>query len=152
MYRFYTLLICVFSFQFVSGQTQKLPFQPMDVFELEWASEPQISPDGKQVVYKRNGFDIMKDTSKGNLWIINTDGTSHRKLTSREVNESQASWSPTGDRIAFSSTTDEGSEIYMYWTATGQIARLSQLEKSPSSLTWSPDGKSIGFTMFVSEK
>ncbi|MEO5789206.1 S9 family peptidase [Gelidibacter sp.] len=152
MYRFYSLLICVFTFQFVTAQTQKLPFQPMDVFALEWATDPQISPDGKQIVYKRNGFDIMKDNAIGNLWIINADGTSHRKLTSREVSESQAVWSPTGDRIVFSSTTDEGSEIYMYWIATGQIARLSQLEKSPSSLTWSPDGKSIAFTMFVSEK
>jgi dipeptidyl aminopeptidase/acylaminoacyl peptidase len=52
----------------------------------------------------------------------------------------------------FASTTDEGSEIYMYWTASGQIAKLSQLEKSPSSLTWSPDGQSIAFTMFNSEK
>ena len=33
------------------------PFQPLDVFELEWASDPQISPDGKQVVYVRTGFD-----------------------------------------------------------------------------------------------
>nr|WP_240337989.1 S9 family peptidase [Gelidibacter japonicus] len=124
----------------------------MDVFALEWATDPQISPDGTQIVYKRNGFDIMKDNANGNLWIVNTDGTSHRKLTSREVSESQASWSPTGDRIVFSSTTDEGSEIYMYWTATGQIAKISQLEKSPSSLTWSPDGKWIAFTMFIAEK
>lgn len=138
--------------QLSSAQQQKLPFQPMDVFELEWASEPQISPDGKQIVYRRNGFDIMKDNSRGNLWIINTDGTSHRKLTSREVNESQAKWSPSGDRIAFLSTTDEGSELFMVWVNSGHIAKLSQLEKSPGNLIWSPDGKSIAFTMFVPEK
>ncbi len=152
MTRFFILFFCAMTFQFSFAQQQKLPFQPLDVFELEWASDPQISPDGKQIVYRRNGFDIMKDNSRGNLWIINSDGSSHRKLTSREVNESQASWSPSGDRIAFASSTDEGSEIYMYWTATGQIAKLSQLEKSPSSLTWSPDGQTIAFTMFVSEK
>ncbi|HSG47093.1 MAG TPA: hypothetical protein VLA43_04665, partial [Longimicrobiales bacterium] len=28
-------------------------FQPMDVFGLEWASDPQVSPDGSQVVYVR---------------------------------------------------------------------------------------------------
>ncbi len=143
----------IFSFvNFSQAQQQKLPFQPLDVFELEWASDPQISPDGTQIVYRRNGFDVMKDNSRGNLWILNSDGKSHRKLTSREVNESQASWSPLGDRIAFASSTEEGSEIYMYWTATGQIAKLSQLENSPSSLTWSPDGKSLAFTMFISEK
>lgn len=152
MVRFFSLLVGFLSIQFALAQTQKIPFQPMDVFALEWATDPQISPDGTQVVYKRNGFDIMKDNANGNLWIVNADGSSHRKLTSREVSESQASWSPTGDRIVFSSTTDEGSEIYMYWTATGQIAKISQLEKSPSSLTWSPDGKWISFTMFISEK
>lgn len=146
-------LISLFlSVQFSTAQNQKLPFQPLDVFNLEWVSDPQISPDGSQVVYRRNGFDIMKDNSRGNLWIINSDGTSHRKLTSREVNESQACWSPSGDRIAFVSSTDEGSELYMYWLKTGQIAKLSQLEKSPGNLTWSPDGNYLAFTMFIEEK
>ena len=152
MYRFYSLFLFVFTFQIVTAQAEKIPFQSLDVFELEWASDPQISPDGSQIVYRRNGFDIMNDNSQGNLWIINSDGSSNRKLTSREVNEYQAKWSPSGDRIAFISSTNEGSELYMYWTKTGQIAKLSQLEKSPGNLTWSPNGKDLAFTMFISEK
>ena len=152
MFRCSFLLLVLFSSQIIISQSEKLPFQPLDIFELEWASDPQISPDGSQIIYRRNGFDIMKDNSRGNLWIINTDGSSHRKLTSREVNESQARWSPKGDRIAFTSATDEGSELYMYWTNTGQIAKLSQLTKSPGNLTWSPDGMYIAFTMFISQK
>ena len=146
------LLIFVNSFQLVFSQGSKSIFKPLDVFSLEWAVNPQISPDASQIIYKRSGFDIMNDTSKGNLWILNTDGTSHRKLTSREVNESKATWSPNGNRIAFVSNTKEGSEIYMYWVLTGQIAKLSQLEMSPGNITWSPDGKLIAFTMFKSEK
>jgi dipeptidyl aminopeptidase/acylaminoacyl peptidase len=145
-------LSILFSSHFLIAQNEKLPLQALDVFDLEWVSDPQISPDGTQVVYRRNGFDIMKDNSRGNLWIINTDGSSHRKLTSREVNESQSSWSPNGDRIAFVSSTDEGSELYMFWINTGQIAKLSQLEKSPDNLTWSPDGKHLAFTMFIAEE
>ena len=146
------LLIFFNSFQLVFSQGSKSIFKPLDVFSLEWAVNPQISPDATQIIYKRSGFDIMNDTSKGNLWILNTDGTSHRKLTSREVNESKATWSPDGNRIAFVSSTDEGSELYMYWVLTGQIAKLSQLEMSPGNITWSPDGKLIAFTMFKSEK
>ena len=146
------LLIFVNSFQLVFSQGSKSIFKPLDIFSLEWAVNPQISPDASQIIYKRSGFDIMNDTSKGNLWILNTDGTSHRKLTSREVNESKATWSPDGNRIAFVSNTKEGSEIYMYWVLTGQIAKLSQLEMSPGNITWSPDGKLIAFTMFKSEK
>lgn len=152
MIRFTFFALVFFASYFSQAQQQKIPFQPLDVFELEWASNPQISPDGKQIVYKRNGFDIMKDQAMGNLWILNADGSSHRKLTSREVGESQAVWSPSGDRIAFTSSTEEGSEIYMFWTATGQIAKLSQLEKSPNALTWSPDGTSLAFTMFIAEQ
>ncbi len=152
MYKFFGQFFFFLAIQFISAQVEKIPFQPLDVFELEWASDPQISPDGSQVIYRRNGFDIMKDNTKGNLWIINADGFSHHKLTSREVSESQARWSPSGDRIAFISSTSEGSELYMYWVATGHIAKLSQLEKSPSHLTWSPDGTHLAFTMFVSEK
>ena len=146
------LLIFVNSFQLVFSQGSKSIFKPLDVFSLEWAVNPQISPDASQIIYKRSGFDIMNDTSKGNLWILNADGTSHRKLTSREVNESKATWSPDGNRIAFVSNTKEGSEIYMYWVLTGQIAKLSQLEMPPGNITWSPDGKLIAFTMFKSEK
>jgi len=144
------ILFCCNHFLLVS-QEDKIPFQPLDVFSLEWVSNPQISPDASQIIYRRNGFDIMKDRSRGNLWILNTDGSSHRKLTSREVNESNARWSPDGNRIAFVSSTDEGSELYMYWVLTGQIAKLSQLEMSPGNLTWSPDGKQLAFTMFKAQ-
>ena len=152
MQRFLIFIIFFISFQIVSSQEQKTAFHSLDVFSLEWASNPQISPDASQIIYRRNGFDIMKDNPKGNLWILNSDGSLHRKLTSREVNESQAKWSPNGDRIAFVSSTDEGSELYMYWVKTGQIAKLSQLEMSPGNITWSPDGKQIAFTMFKAEK
>ena len=147
-----TLLFSLVVFHSFLLFAQKQPLQHLDVFQLEYASDPQISPDGSQVVYKRNGFDIMKDKAKASLWIVNTNGTEHRKLTSREVSESTARWSPTGDRIAFVSSTAEGSEIYMYWVKTGQISKLSQLEKSPSALTWSPNGKWLAFSMKVAAK
>ncbi|MFD0862976.1 S9 family peptidase [Sungkyunkwania multivorans] len=146
-------LLSLFLFSCIlCAQEKKETLQDLDIFQLEFASDPQISPNGKQVVYRRNGFDIMKDVSKRSLWVINTDGSEHRKLTSREVNEGEARWSPSGDRIAFTSATDEGNEIYMYWVATGQIARISQLEASPSSLAWSPDGSQLAFSMKVASK
>ncbi|GEQ86213.1 acylaminoacyl-peptidase [Patiriisocius marinistellae] len=128
------------------------PFEYLDVFQLEYANSPQISPDGKHVIYRRTGFDIMADKSTASLWIIDIDGNNHRKLTSRDKGEGSARWSPSGDRIAFTSGSENGSEIYVYWIASGTLARLTQLEKSPSSLAWSPDGKSIAFTMKVAAK
>ncbi len=136
----------------LSAQVQT-SFEYLDVFQLEYSGDPQISPDGNYVVYRRTSFDIMKDRSKGNLWLVSTDGRNiHHKLTSRDSDESQARWSPDGDRIAFVSSNGEGSEVYVYWTATGTVAKLTQLENGPSNLAWSPDGKQIAFTMKVNAK
>jgi len=137
---------------FTSSYAQKPAFSYQDVFDIQYVSDPQISPDGSMVIYRRMGFDIMEDKSWGNLWVVNSDGSQHQKLTTREVNESSARWSPSGDRIVFTSPTDQGSEIYIYWTSTGKVARISQLPFSPSSITWSPDGRQLAFSMFVPAK
>ncbi|TYP70930.1 alpha/beta hydrolase family protein [Aquimarina intermedia] len=136
----------------LTAQEKLTTFKDLDVFKIQYASDPQIAPDGDQIVYRRTGFDIMHDKSVGNLWILQADGTAHRKLTAREASESQPRWSPNGDRIAFVSSTDQGAEIFMYWVQTGQYARISQLERSPTSLTWSSDGTQLAFTMLVPQK
>lgn len=133
-------------------QAQDVPFQNMDVFELEWAADPQISPDGSQIVYRRRGMDKMTDRRTSRLWIINSDGTGHMKLTQREANESSATWSPDGERIAFASSAEgNGSEIFIYWIESGRMARITQLERSPGDMSWSPDGKYLAFNMHVPE-
>ncbi len=142
------LLLLLSSF-FFEGQAQKQNFSYLDVYSLEYVSDPQIAPNGNWIVYRRMGFDIMKDRAKGNLWMVKSDGSQHQKLTSREGSESSARWSPKGDRLAFVASTEEGSEIYMYWVATGKIAKISQLPFSPSSLTWSPQGDALAFSMNV---
>lgn len=57
-------------------------FDAMDVFNLEWASDPRVSPDGKTIAYVRKSNDIMKDRERSNLWQISVDGTDHRPLYS----------------------------------------------------------------------
>jgi dipeptidyl aminopeptidase/acylaminoacyl peptidase len=131
---------------------QKTSFTNLDVFELEWAQNPEISPNGNYIVYQRRGMDIMKDRKTSRLWLMNSNGTNHIKLTSNDVNESSPKWSPDGTRVAFTSSTKEGSEIFVYWLKTAKTARLTQLEKSPGGLSWSPDGKHIAFTMKIASK
>ncbi len=124
-------------------------FEMEDIFSLQYATDIQLSPDGKHIVYRKMGFDIMEDKSYGNLWIVNPDGVDHQKLTTLDQSESSPVWSPDGSQIAFTSQGQNGTEIFIYWVKTGKYARLTQLPKSPSSLTWSNNGQYLAFSMFV---
>jgi dipeptidyl aminopeptidase/acylaminoacyl peptidase/ankyrin repeat protein/outer membrane protein assembly factor BamB len=126
-------------------------FQPIDVFKLEYASDPQVSPDGKQVVYVRNSMDIMKDRPRSRLWIINVDGSDHRPLTSGDANESSPRWSPDGKRLLFVSDAGGTPQLHCRWMDRGDTTQLTRLPSGPINPAWSPDGKAIAFTMFVEE-
>jgi dipeptidyl aminopeptidase/acylaminoacyl peptidase len=128
------------------------PFERMDVFGLEWVSDPQISPDGRQVAYVRNGMDVMTDGKWSRLWLTDTDGRNNAPLTGRDVNESNPAWSPDGSRVAFTSKSDNGTEIFVVWVETGKSTRLTQLNRSPKGLSWSPDGTQIAFRMLIPEE
>ena len=127
----------------LSAQAAPAPqhFQPMDVFELEYAADPRISPDGGRVVYVRTSMDIMRDTKRSELWIVNADGSDHRRLG---VGGSPR-WSPDGARLAY---TADG-QIHVRWMDTGEEATLTQLLESPRGLRWSPDGRYLAFNKLV---
>ena len=127
-------------------------FNTLDIFELEYASDPQISPDGGQIVYVRNFMDIMLDRARSNLWIVNFDDTGSMPLTSGNNNYSSPRWSPDGNRLLYSSNADGSSQLYMRWMDTGYTAKITNFTKTAGNITWSPDGQLIAFTMFVDEK
>lgn len=124
-------------------------FKPIDVFELEYAADPQISPDGKRIVYVRRSMDIMTDRQRSNLWSVNRDGTDHRPLLSGTENYTNPRWSPDGTRLLYIARHEGSAQLYVRWMDTGQTARVTNLTGSPGNLSWSPDGTRIAFTMEV---
>ena len=126
--------------------------QLMDIFSLEYASDPQISPDGEEVVYVRNFMDVMKDKGRSSLWLIKSDGSENRHLTTGNRNDSTPRWCPDGRKLLYVSSEDGTVQLYLRWMDTGQTAKLTQLSRSPAGLSWSPDGRWIAFSMLVPER
>jgi len=121
----------------------------IDVFQLEYADDAQISPDGSRIVYVRVSHDIMTDRARRNLWMVNSDGTNNRPLLSGIRSFSSPRWSPDGTRIAYVSATEGSPQLYVRWLDSGQTALLTNLTEPPDAITWSPDGKFIAFTQLV---
>jgi len=125
-------------------------FKNTDIFELEVAVDPQISPDGSRIAYVRSSMDIMSDRAVSNIWIIDVDGDNHRPLLSGAHSYSNQRWSPSGDRLAYVSGVEgRGAQIHVRWMDTGQTAMLTNVREAPSSISWSPDGTQVAFEMFV---
>jgi Dipeptidyl aminopeptidases/acylaminoacyl-peptidases len=57
------------------------------IFDLQWAADPRIAPNGKRVVFVRSGFDVMNDDTRHSLWVVGTDGNgcarSRRRMKTR---------------------------------------------------------------------
>lgn len=123
--------------------------EPMDMFNVQWDSSPQISPDGLQIAYERHFADVIGDEWHSNLWIIGFDGSDNRPLTTGNSNDSEPRWSPDGKRLAYVSDRDGKPQIYVRWMDTGQTAKLTDLAHPPGGISWSPDGNEIAFTNFV---
>lgn len=119
-------------------------------WEFETVSDPQLSPDGAQIIYTRGWIDKVNDKRESSLWIMNADGSKNRFL----VRGSNARWSPSGDRIAYTAQGEpKGSQIFVrYMDAEGATSQITRVEKSPTGVTWSPDGAKLGFVMSVESK
>lgn len=128
-----------------------------DYLDWEDVQDPQLSPDGRQVVFTRRWVDKTNDRWESSLWVMNADGSRARFL----VNGANATWSPDGTRIAYTVTpppaagTPSGaapptSQIFVRWMdAEGAATQLSRLVETPTNLQWSPDSKWLAFNMLV---
>lgn len=125
-------------------------FQGRDLFGLEIATDPQISPDGATIAYVRRTNDIMTDRARATIWTIDTRTGAHTPLISGSGSHASPRWSPDGKRLAYVSTAEGGApQIYVRWLATGQTARVTGLPTAPSGIVWSPDGTRLAYTMLV---
>ena len=146
-----TLLLLVAINPLGFGQVQS-NLELLDIFNMEYVSDPQISPDGSKIIYVRNFKDVMTDRNLSNLWIINFDGSNNRPLTTGNHNDFAPRWSHDGTKIVFKSNmADDKMKLYLMWLDTKETMALTNTPQSPGSVSWSHDDKHLAFNMFVPE-
>ncbi|HYE45623.1 MAG TPA: DPP IV N-terminal domain-containing protein, partial [Caulobacter sp.] len=125
-------------------------FTAADLFSLEQATDPQVRPDGRQVVYVRASADINSDRTRRSIWIVDAATGAQQPLVAGAGNHMAPRWSPDGRRLAYVSTAEGGApQLFVRWMDTGATARVATLAEAPSAIAWSPDGRSIAFLMFT---
>ena len=127
-------------------------FTGRDLFDLSAASDPQISPDGRQIAYVRLSADIMTDRARPTIWLIDTATGRQVPLVTGTGSHTSPRWSPDGTRLAYVSSAEGGSQLFVRWMASGQSARVTGLPDSPEAIAWSPDGRRIAYLMNVPDE
>ncbi|NIW96631.1 MAG: S9 family peptidase, partial [Phycisphaerae bacterium] len=120
------------------GQTRPIEFN--DFFEMGRVTEPQISPDGKYVVYTVTVYSIEKNKGNSDIHLVSTEGKEQRQLTFSEKRDHAPQWSPDGESVAFISNRDGSSQIYTIPLSGGEAEKITEITTEVKSFTWSPDG------------
>ncbi|HET8667327.1 MAG TPA: S9 family peptidase, partial [Terriglobales bacterium] len=135
------------------GQAKR-PFTFEDMMALKRVGEPDVSPDGKWVVFSAVDVDLEQNTRKPHIWIVPIAGGEAQQLFAGGPGEDRPRWSPDGKRLAFVSSRDGGAQVWVaeFDPATislGQPKKITTLSTEAGGEIWSPDGKYILFTSEV---
>ena len=159
MHKFCMLLISIFFIPFLDSSTAVLQgatkrgVTPEDYFSFKFVGDPQLSPDGKLVVYVLTTIDQKKNRRDSSIWLVPVDGASApRRLSLEGFSSNAVRWSPDGKTLAFLSErnldTQAGEapkpQIYLLpILGGGEAAALTKLKNGVQGYQWSPDGSRI---------
>ena len=120
---------------------------PEDVYELAWAGDPRISPDGSTVAFTVTRIDREANDYRSAIYLAPADrSTPPRRLTSGEKRDGSPRWSPDGRELAFASNRDgDCSQLYVLPLRGGEARRLTNTKESVREPAWSPDGTRLAF-------
>jgi dipeptidyl aminopeptidase/acylaminoacyl peptidase len=143
-------LLCLVVTTRGTAQDKKRPMEIDDLFRLKRVADPQLSPDGKHVVYVVTTIhDVSGNKTSANLWLASTDGKTRRQLTTTEKRDGHPRWSPDGKRILFQSNRSGSSQLWIIDLDGGEPRQLTTISTGANSAIWSRDGTHIAFVSAV---
>jgi dipeptidyl aminopeptidase/acylaminoacyl peptidase len=137
---------CVAAFAQESGAKRPITFE--DLIHMHRVASPAISPDGKWVAYAVSTPDMDANRNAGNIWMVSTSGGAAVQLT-QSGHESGPAWSPDSKTLAFISSREGNSQVYVLSMEGGEGHAVTHLSTGADMVKWSPDGTTIAFTSAV---
>ena len=132
--------------------TVKQGIQPQDLYHLKSVSDPQLSPDGTEVIYIETAMDEKSNDYISHLYYLNLQDKQPQQWTFGEEKISAPTWSPDGSKIAFVSTRTGKPQIFVLAKAGGEAKQVTHCKHGATSPVWSPCGKKIAFSVKLGQE
>ncbi|MET0553606.1 MAG: S9 family peptidase, partial [Vicinamibacteria bacterium] len=126
-------------FAAVSAAAAPPPFTPTEMMKLQRVGDPQVSPDGSQVVYVATSVSLGGNNQNADLWLVPTAGGEPRRLTNHPLGDNRPRWSPDGKRIGFLSRRSGTPQVFAVETNGDEPRKLTAVETGVSSFVWIDD-------------
>lgn len=125
----------------------KRPMTLIDVMEVPRVIDPQLSPDGRFIVYQLNRADWKAGRRIGHLWVQPADGRAATQITFGDTGEFSPRWSPDGKSILFLARREPATDIQAYLLPAegGEPRALTHHATGVSNPAWAPDGSVVYF-------
>lgn len=139
-----------------SASTEVSSARADDIYQLSMVTGPELSADGRRVLFTRAAFDRGADRRTGELWLAHLDEAGKiidkRLLVGRDIGPRGASFSPDGSRIAYVAMNLGKPQIHVMALAEGVGKPLTSGDLAPGQPVWSPDGTRLAFVGRVDAK
>ena len=122
-----------------------------DLYRFSMVTDPQVSPDGRKVIFTRTHFDIGSDSRQGEVWIgdVGAKDLNRRLLIGAGTRASNIRWSPDGGSIAYVAPFAGKPQIFVMKLSEGIGRPITTAKTAPTGFEWAPDGKSIAYVAQV---
>ncbi len=120
-----------------------------DLVGMDRIADAQVSPDGDWVAFLVSSLDKEANRRRSDIWVVRTDGTDLRRLTTHEAADFNPRWSTTGSTVWFLSTRSGSSQVWYKRIDGDGAEQVTDLPLNVGNLVLSPDGRNIAFTLEV---
>src|SRR5262245_33390288 len=124
------------------------PFSVEDMLAMDRISDPQVSPDGKRVLFNVRVTDLAANKGRTDLWTIGVDGSGLARLTDHEATDTNGRWLGDGS-VVFLSSRGGSMQVWQVASGGGEAKQLTKLPLDVSNMAVFPDGKRLLLTMDV---
>jgi dipeptidyl aminopeptidase/acylaminoacyl peptidase len=124
-------------------------FSVHDMVAFDRLSEPQVSPDGRWIVFSVSVADLEANKRRSDLHLVKADGTGLRRLTSHEAGDSAPRWSADGRSVWFLSSRSGTSQVWRIPVDGGEAEQATHLPLDVNAFLPSPDGAKLAVALEV---